>query len=317
MGSPHSKPRTAADPYASLRLKLKKLLLNAESLLEWDHDPWISGLEDIQRQAGEMKSSARIVVAGTMNHGKSSLINALLNQKDFLAVGDARTTAKNKIIPWRDGIDIIDTPGTEAGCVDEEEAHEFYNSASFILFCHSIKDGEFQKHEITILNQICNYFPEGVTRAAFIVPVFTKCEQKDEDEAEEIIEHCLTQWQEHLQVSSYDQFKTSCHRYWKGIDEDRPRFVEKSSIPQLQAWLINQTPQLVSQHKGLVLQRVNSALSSLEEMLTNELTAMDAIWNEKERNAQKVCNQIEADCQQAISDIESHKWFLDIAAKSA
>ena len=51
--------------------------------------------------------------AGSMNHGKSSLLNSLLNRKAF-AAQDVRTTIKNQSVMWQDKIYLVDTPSLEA-----------------------------------------------------------------------------------------------------------------------------------------------------------------------------------------------------------
>lgn len=98
-------------------------------------------------------SELQIAVYGKYNHGKSSLLNALVGEKIF-KTADIRETIISKS-HTKNSITWIDTPGLDAD-VDEEDdnnAKEVLNRSDLLLFVHSINEGELDEKELTFLKE--------------------------------------------------------------------------------------------------------------------------------------------------------------------
>jgi len=98
-------------------------------------------------------SQLQIAVYGKYNHGKSSLLNALV-KKDIFKTADIRETVKiqsytNKYITW------IDTPGLDADVKesDDKEANKLLSTSDLLLFVHSVNEGELDSKEVLFLKE--------------------------------------------------------------------------------------------------------------------------------------------------------------------
>ncbi|MGM9517435.1 MAG: GTPase [Acidaminococcus sp.] len=85
-------------------------------------------IEDIQKSLEQKRQNlldatekVYIINAGRMNHGKSSLMNAVLGKEAF-KVADIRQTIKNQYEEYQKNVFLVDTPGLDANSEDDQEA---------------------------------------------------------------------------------------------------------------------------------------------------------------------------------------------------
>jgi small GTP-binding protein len=98
-------------------------------------------------------SQLQIAVYGKYNHGKSSLLNALV-KKDIFKTADIRETVKIQSYTNRD-ITWIDTPGLDADVKesDDTEANRLLSTSDLLLFVHSVNEGELDSKEVLFLKE--------------------------------------------------------------------------------------------------------------------------------------------------------------------
>lgn len=261
-------------------------------------------------QLGELLNApVSIVVAGTMNHGKSSLLNALLGKQDRFPVADARTTVANAREAWRDGVDFVDTPGTEADLADEAEASRLHQAADLVLFCHSIKDGELQSPEIQLLERVYEWFPRVEYRKQCVIPVFTKVDDKEEAEARQIVGRCLEQFEEFLGTRPMHHQLVSSPRYWRGVEANRPRLVELSGILNLRTWLEGRLDRLKVARKTLLLERISGHLDTLYDELTQRLENLNSRKEARKREADLFVIEALSEAHEVCETIDNHSWL--------
>jgi GTPase Era involved in 16S rRNA processing len=120
-----------------------------------------------------------VSVFGKYNHGKSTLLNALLDQNIF-EVGDIRTTKELKYFK-KNNILWCDTPGLDADIkgLDDKKAYETLYKSDLILIVHSIKDGELDKREMDFIEK--NIQKSDINNKNFILILAQKEEVDDED----------------------------------------------------------------------------------------------------------------------------------------
>lgn len=98
-------------------------------------------------------SELQVAVYGKYNHGKSSLLNALV-EKEVFKTADIRETVTIQS-HTKESITWIDTPGLDADVYekDDSKAKEILNKSDLLLFVHSVNEGELDEKELTFLQE--------------------------------------------------------------------------------------------------------------------------------------------------------------------
>ena len=140
--------------------------------------------EEFRRRIDEIDRDSKkilIINAGSMNHGKSSLFNSLLDRNAF-AENDVRETVVSKDEPWIEDVYLIDTPGLNAEESDDVEAYAAYKRANMIVFVHTLKVGELKRNELNAINIIKGVLGEKYFWNHFCLAMtFLDAEKNDEN----------------------------------------------------------------------------------------------------------------------------------------
>ncbi|MCZ6104005.1 dynamin family protein [Campylobacter ureolyticus] len=111
------------------------------------------------------------VCLGLYNHGKSSLLNALIddyNDETFKVNIIKETSTIKKIV--KDNITFIDTPGLNENMQDDETTlGENILESDVYLFVHSCANGELNIQEINYLKKINSIFDDAIDRTIFVL----------------------------------------------------------------------------------------------------------------------------------------------------
>ncbi len=96
--------------------------------------------------AGIQKSGADIVIAGSANAGKSTLVNAMIGQK-IQYTGLAPHTGRTVRLHYKEGVDLVDGPGTlaEGGMGEKGFLFPHAEVIVYMFFATRVFDaGDFQ-----------------------------------------------------------------------------------------------------------------------------------------------------------------------------
>ena len=98
-------------------------------------------------------SELQVAVYGKYNHGKSSLLNALIGE-EFFKTADIRETVKLKSYTKKN-VTWVDTPGLDADVAQKDDhlANELLTTSDLLLFVHSVNEGELDSKEVTFLKE--------------------------------------------------------------------------------------------------------------------------------------------------------------------
>jgi len=99
----------------------------------------------------------RVIITGPFSTGKTTLINAITDGEAKLETSANWNTTENTTIQWRQGIDLIDTPGTQSGITSHtEKADEAILSADLVLFTvdYSFFNDEYRNHVRHVLDNL-------------------------------------------------------------------------------------------------------------------------------------------------------------------
>ncbi|PJG83345.1 GTPase [Caviibacterium pharyngocola] len=214
-----------------------------------------------------------IAAVGDFNHGKSSLLNALINQKDFFKTSDQRETTENQTYTDEENKIIwLDTPGLNAdpsGSDDKKANQGAFIYSDILLFVHNLSTGELDNAEKEYLEDVVKNTPTVKK-----VLVLTKLDKFSQSQQQEEV---INKIQEQIQGMPLDLFTVSADRYWKATEKNQPKFVELSQINELKQYLVEYANQLISERPQLradlkvdLKEKLNHILLTVEEEIQQE-----------------------------------------------
>jgi small GTP-binding protein len=112
----------------------------------------------------------QMVLTGQYSSGKSTLIEALTDGKYQVPKGSAVTTDRVEVFNWDGVVDLVDTPGVQAGRPEHDErAEEALRSADLVLFTVTVDlfDDRLVEH--------LRHVTEDLRKAPQLLVVLTKC----------------------------------------------------------------------------------------------------------------------------------------------
>ncbi|MET7983155.1 GTPase [Streptomyces sp. NPDC005281] len=112
----------------------------------------------------------QMVLTGQYSSGKSTLIEALTDGKYQVPKGSAVTTDRVEVFNWDGMVDLVDTPGVQAGRAEHDQrAEEALRSADLVLFTVTVDlfDDRLVEH--------LRHVTEDLRKAPQLLVVLTKC----------------------------------------------------------------------------------------------------------------------------------------------
>ena len=222
-------------------------------------------------------SLTNVVVIGIMNHGKSTILNALLDNTDdsLFKVADRRETRETQR-EERDGICWTDTPGFDADEADDNKALAGITQLEVGLFVHKASTGELHANEVEVLHKLANKREEAFLKNTCIV---LNDDISDDEKLEILLNRIDTQLKGIL-GRRLEIFPCNPKSYQKGLRENKKILAGKSGIIELRDWIENQCDSLNAEQNHRVDQtarilepeirrKCKKAIESLEEANQN------------------------------------------------
>ncbi|CAA6819789.1 MAG: Unknown protein [uncultured Thiotrichaceae bacterium] len=167
----------------------------------------------------------KVAVFGKYNHGKSTLLNAVVGYEHF-SVADKRETIVVSEID-HDGVTWIDTPGLDADTAGDDDRlaiDAVLQKADILCFVHNVKSGELDKSEMNYFQKLISI--ENGDPTTFLL-VLTQVDQVSPDDMERVKAKVIEQ------VPDVNVICVSATRYTRGLAESNPAFVNVSGMPLL------------------------------------------------------------------------------------
>jgi GTPase len=245
---------SAALPEASLDLaNLRRVLLNNGDIL-------------------------RVAVYGKFNHGKSTLLNVLIG-KEVFKVSDKRETTEVTSF-GDDAIEWIDTPGLDAdvgGDDDRLATRANREHADVVLFVHSVRVGELDRHEVRHLQALC----EAGRDAGNVLLVLTQIEQL---ETEELVRTRAAIDVQLDGLPRLEQLLVSAQRQLSGT----PALVARSGIDALRTRIDELRQARASARKVEIKQYVAKLLDALQQREKDTAKRMAEFQTTKEQRRDRL-----------------------------
>lgn len=205
-----------------------------------------------------------ITCMGLYNHGKSSLLNALI--KDFdeetFKTADVRETITSKSFEYGK-INYIDTPGLNAEEYDDKRVYDAVKESDINIFVHTVTTGAFVEKEIEFLNKIKNNWEnplDFINRTIFVLSKVDNIE--DEKDIDLEIDKMKEQINEIFNINPLI-IPVSALRYKKGNIENKNILIKRSNL-QLLEHIINE---LIEKFKPSILETRKKRLQNIYDEL--------------------------------------------------
>lgn len=212
-------------------------------------------------------SKTRIAVFGKYNHGKSSLLNALVGE-DIFKVADKRETTEVKEHESSDVI-WIDTPGLDADTAGEDDRLAIKSAmelADFILLVHRADTGELDKYER-------DFYNSWIARdSSYRNKLYLTLTAIDQLSTEEGLEEVYNAIQEQFQDLTIIPVSATC--YDKGSKEGKQKLVELSGMDKLFGLVASLQESLGSLRKKEGERLLRKARLELSSLIKNKQAAL-------------------------------------------
>lgn len=239
----------------------------------------------------------RIVVCGTYNSGKSSLLNALTGhyEKEYFRVNDIPETREEACFDNGHSI-YVDTPGLDVNEQDDRVTRSGVAAADIVLLVHRLSAGSLQDDDIRIFRQLI----AAQVNVENVLVVLTGAEQQQENSGliQEITDLMAGMLNDRAQI-----FLVSNPRYLKGMRESKHKLVEASGIPALVARLEQRSAELLA-----TLAQERKARRS--QIITTLLAAATRLQQTTQKNLAKKVSATARQQKKFVADVQGLKQEL-------
>jgi len=194
----------------------------------------IASLKSLKASLKETMPS--ITCVGLYNHGKSSLLNVLINDVHFgtFKVADARETIMSKKVAYQ-GVQYIDTPGLNAQEKDDKKVMKSIETTDITLFVHTLTTGELNEKEVSFLQYLERHWRDAKEFIAQTIFVLTRTDQVIDFQDIARTEHKVKQQIQDIFHCKPMVISVSSNDYATGRLEQEDALVHESNIKVLES----------------------------------------------------------------------------------
>lgn len=251
----------------------------------------IEQLERLLAFEGQVKP--RIVVYGTYNSSKSSLLNALTGhyESSFFRVNDIPETREENVYE-SEHFFYVDTPGLDVNTEDDRIALRGIAGADLVLIVHRLAAGSLQEKDLNVFQRIME--------TNNVMVVLPGAEQPEEDAG--LIDE-ITTMINRVSPKTIPVFPVSNPRYLKGMREGKLKLAAVSGIPAL-------IMQLEQRGNELRAALQKDRKTRRERLLSSLLKAAVSLQTSKQAALTRKRKVIENQQQQFVAGVQELKQEL-------
>ena len=197
-----------------------------------------------------------VTVIGKYNHGKSRLLNELIGE-DIFSVADKRETTTlsehlQQQVRW------LDAPGLDAdiAAIDDQHAQDaIWTKADIRLFVHSVREGEFDPHEVELFQQLEQDTAKTKRQTLLVLT------QIDQIADKEVLNQILASIQQ--QVPTANLLAVSATRHRQGVENEKALLVQRSGMIELKQALhstLEHVPHVRRHEKQQIIDEIRTQL---------------------------------------------------------
>lgn len=251
-------------------------------------------IDEIRELVEALKFSQNIkpivLCMGIYNSGKSSLLNALIDdfENETFKVADKRETLETKSVEHR-GIIYTDTPGLNAKPDDDKKAlgDEFMSDVN--IFLHSLSGGELKKDEIGYLHSLINELNSVKSFFGKTIFVINHIEEKSDDDIQRAIEKIKEQIQSEFGANA-KVFSIETLSYVDGNLQNDTELIKCSGINELKEQInkMCRADKIYKNRNARLEKAIKMLILALQEKIDDNNKAMQNIKEKEEQILKRV-----------------------------
>ncbi|MGY4878168.1 GTPase [Vreelandella aquamarina] len=227
----------------------------------------------------------KVAVFGKYNHGKSTLLNAMIGQEVF-KVADKRETISVSQFD-HDDVTWIDTPGLDADVKGEDDRRAMtaaLERADILCLVHNVKAGELDRSEMKLYRQLMR---QDSNYRSKLVLVLTQIDQVASDDLIKIVNTI------DAQLPDLKIVEVSAVRYIRGNRENKDAFIKASGMLEFQSYLNSLKLEIYRLRKTEGKRLVQKARVELSELVKDRKQELASKTDDLEKHVQEFWSDIE------------------------
>lgn len=242
----------------------------------------------------------KIAVFGKYNHGKSTLLNALIGKEVFKVADKRETITVNEYM--HEDVLWIDTPGLDADVNGEDDRRAMtaaLESADILCLVHNVKAGELDRSEMHLYQQLMR---QDSNYRSKLMLVLTQIDQVSAAELEQVVTVIRSQLPD-LKIA-----EVSAQRYTRGIVENKIGFVKASRMIEFQDYLQSLKDEVADLRQKEALRLIRKARVELTELINDRRNARESAIS----NIKQYSEEFWSDMKNAHEKIVNRASTLDL-----
>lgn len=218
------------------------------------------------------KNDIVVTCMGLYNHGKSTLLNALIGDyenKTFKAA-DVRETTKNKSVK-HGNLTIVDTPGLNAQKNDDKRVMDAVRESDINLFVHNINTGAFVESEVKFFHNVKKHWKNPQEFIARTIFILSKIDEVNSiDDVKNTHEEMIKQIEAVFSVRA-NIIAVSAKDYSDGKIDNEQELIHESNIDKLQTSIATLSESLTKELQETKKTRLSNLYKNLIKKLSGNL----------------------------------------------